>query len=342
MQVDIYRKIEELRELKQPFAVATVISVRGSTSAKPGSKAIINSDGKNILGWVGGGCAESFAARNAVEAMESGQPRIIEADLDDEIFGLGMPCGGKMDIYIEPVLPPDPLRLPVAADLAPLLRHLAEYLSFEPVFDAAPSVFEGAAISPAERAFLVLAEAILAKRNLPWDSLRRARGVLDAPNTVVYDGVPREFSELILLGSGRIPEEMAKLAARLSWPTRLFTLSSDTTLYPPVTEIHKIVAYEDGIDFTKHAFVLIAAHHKGDPEFIERAMSLSASYIGLVASPKRSRLVFEHLMAQGQTERALQTVFAPSGVVMHCRNPSEIALSVLVEMILLRRGLRGE
>ena len=48
-----------IRQQNVPFAVATVIDVVGSTSAKTGSKALIDHHGKVVTGWVGGGCAES-------------------------------------------------------------------------------------------------------------------------------------------------------------------------------------------------------------------------------------------------------------------------------------------
>ncbi|MCA9682921.1 MAG: hypothetical protein KC457_12040, partial [Myxococcales bacterium] len=89
----------------EPFAVATVVAVRGSSSGKPGAKALFDAEGRNVHGWVGGGCVERFTGEQAVEALALAQPRVVVADLDDELLGLGMPCGGQMDIYIEPVCP---------------------------------------------------------------------------------------------------------------------------------------------------------------------------------------------------------------------------------------------
>ncbi len=62
MSSQLYRKAGELSSLHQPFALATVVRVEGSSSAKRGSKALIDEHGKIILGWVGGGCAESANA----------------------------------------------------------------------------------------------------------------------------------------------------------------------------------------------------------------------------------------------------------------------------------------
>lgn len=102
---DVYAKAGELALRGKPFAVATVVRVEGSSSARPGSKAIIDDRGKLVLGWIGGGCAESAVRSEALRSLKQGMPLVVTLDLTEEVLGVGMPCGGKMDIFIEPVLP---------------------------------------------------------------------------------------------------------------------------------------------------------------------------------------------------------------------------------------------
>jgi xanthine dehydrogenase accessory factor len=97
--------MEEMLRQDVPFIVATVIDVRGSAVAKPGAKAIIDGEGRPVFGWVGGGCVESFVCAESREALRAGAPRIITADLEDELSGVGLPCGGVMQIFLEPVIP---------------------------------------------------------------------------------------------------------------------------------------------------------------------------------------------------------------------------------------------
>jgi xanthine dehydrogenase accessory factor len=112
-----------LLEAGRPFAIATVVAVHGSASAQPGSSALIDASGTNVFGWVGGGCAERFVCEQAVEVIAAGRARTVEVDLDDEIFGVGMPCGGRMEVFIEPV-PPAPALVVVGHD--PVARAIAE------------------------------------------------------------------------------------------------------------------------------------------------------------------------------------------------------------------------
>ena len=105
MAKSIFDIINDLQQKQEPFAVATVVDTYGSVSAKTSSKAVINAKGEIIAGWVGGGCAESSACEQALECIENNETAMMDIDLDDEMLGAGMPCGGGMKVYVEPVLP---------------------------------------------------------------------------------------------------------------------------------------------------------------------------------------------------------------------------------------------
>lgn len=125
--------IDVLQRLQQqgvPCALATVVEIRGSASAKPGAKAIFDANGQNLHGWVGGGCAESMVSQAAVASIRDGQTRIVEVDLDDEVLGAGMPCGGTMRVYVEPQLKPSQLVLLGHGRIVESLAHLGELLGF--------------------------------------------------------------------------------------------------------------------------------------------------------------------------------------------------------------------
>jgi xanthine dehydrogenase accessory factor len=103
--IDVLSVTAELIAAREPFALAVVIEAGGSTSARVGAKAVFNVEGAVICGWVGGGCAESTIAHAAIESLETEIPQIVDVDLDDEVLGAGMPCGGSMRVYVEPIVP---------------------------------------------------------------------------------------------------------------------------------------------------------------------------------------------------------------------------------------------
>jgi len=99
---DLFAVMAELKERNESFAIATVIIVKGSSSGKVGDKAVFDSSGKRIIGWIGGGCVENRVGESVVEALEENTPRIIDVNIDSDDMELGIPCGGVMSISIEP------------------------------------------------------------------------------------------------------------------------------------------------------------------------------------------------------------------------------------------------
>jgi xanthine dehydrogenase accessory factor len=130
MYRDIFSTLNELSSRGAPFAVATVIEIEGSGSAKPGSKALIDGNARVILGWIGGGCVENMVRQEAMESIADGKPRIVTVDLTDEVFGVGMPCGGMMRVYIEPVLPPPQLVIAGHGRIAEALAVFGQMTGF--------------------------------------------------------------------------------------------------------------------------------------------------------------------------------------------------------------------
>jgi xanthine dehydrogenase accessory factor len=132
---DVLTVTAELIAAGEPFALCIVVEARGSTSARLGAKAVFNAEGAVMCGWVGGGCAESTIAHAAVESLETEIPQIVDVDLDDEVLGAGMPCGGSMRIYVDPIIPRPTLWILGHGRVAECLCHLGALMSFDLVVD---------------------------------------------------------------------------------------------------------------------------------------------------------------------------------------------------------------
>lgn len=132
---DVLDTMKALRDRREPFAVATVIETQGSVSAKTGSKAVVGHDGRVAAGWVGGGCAEGSVCHAALDSLETGKPTIVDLDLNDEVLGTGMPCGGTMRVFVEPVRPKPRLWLLGHGKVAETLCAMGATIGFEVVVD---------------------------------------------------------------------------------------------------------------------------------------------------------------------------------------------------------------
>jgi xanthine dehydrogenase accessory factor len=251
MSDSLYSRAAELAAQRKPFAIATVVRVEGSSSARRGSKALIDTHGNILIGWVGGGCAENAVRSEALRCIRSEKPELITLDMKDEILGVGMPCGGMMDVYIEPILP-------------------------QP--------------------------------------------------------------ELIIAGHGRIAETLARLGHLMNFAVAVHDPSAATKNFPQAQRIINKDFNVAEIAFGPSTYVVIATLHKNDHLWLQRALDGEAAYVALIASSHRSRLVLDYLLAEGVSADKVERVWAPAGLDLGAAGPEEIALSIISQMVALRRG----
>jgi xanthine dehydrogenase accessory factor len=203
---------------------------------------------------VGGGCAESSTCEQALACINQNETAMLDIDLDDEVLGAGMPCGGSMRVYVEPVLPKPAL----------------------------------------------------------W-----------------------------IMGHGRVAETLCIMGDLMGLRVIVNDPVVDREKYPQASRL-----ITDDLDYAllqprPDDYVVIATQHKGDHESIARALASQAKYIALIASRKRSRLVLDYLARQEFSELDIQRVVTPSGIDLAPRSPEEIALCIISEIVMLRRGGSG-
>ena len=102
---EIFQKLAELKDQGIVTGLATIIETVGSTPREAGAKMIICADG-TLYGSVGGGCGESEVRSAALRSILTSQkPELLEIDLTDDIGTRdGDVCGGKMRIFVEPMV----------------------------------------------------------------------------------------------------------------------------------------------------------------------------------------------------------------------------------------------
>jgi xanthine dehydrogenase accessory factor len=129
--MDIYEQIVQLRREGRRGAVATIVNVHGSIPSFRTAKMLVRDDG-SIVGTIGGGCVEADVWQAAREVMESEKPRTLSFNLNqDPKFDTGLVCGGTLDIFVEPILPPALLYLFGAGHVAVNVCQTAARAGFD-------------------------------------------------------------------------------------------------------------------------------------------------------------------------------------------------------------------
>jgi len=98
---ELVAEVERWSKQGERVAVATVVATRRSAPRPVGSKFAVSESGA-LCGSVSGGCVESDIAEHARAVLETGVPRLLSYGIsDDEAIGVGLPCGGEIDVFVE-------------------------------------------------------------------------------------------------------------------------------------------------------------------------------------------------------------------------------------------------
>ncbi len=127
--LSIYESILEAQRSGKPAALATVIRARGSVPRRESSKMLVYADGR-LVGTVGGGELENRTIEEARQVIREGAARIITHSLVDPSRGDAGVCGGEVEVFIEPILPPPTLLIIGAGHVGRALAHLAKWLGY--------------------------------------------------------------------------------------------------------------------------------------------------------------------------------------------------------------------
>ena len=141
--MDVFARIAELRQRHEPFTLATVIARRPPVSSHLGDRAVILADGR-MEGFVGGSCSRDIVRREALDALRTGVPRMLEirpaagdampipgGGVERVVVPMGCASEGAVEVYLEPHIPPRRLLVAGFTPVAEALSRLAASLSYD-------------------------------------------------------------------------------------------------------------------------------------------------------------------------------------------------------------------
>ncbi|HEY2209274.1 MAG TPA: XdhC family protein [Gaiellaceae bacterium] len=292
-------------------ALATVVATRSSAPRPVGSKLVLRADG-SIEGSVSNGCVESDVILAAQDVLAGGEPRLITYGITDEMaFGVGLPCGGEIDVFVEPYRDGEAevvLTVVAGEDVGeklndPELEQTARRRGRSHVFEhEGRTVFADVSVPP-PRLFVYgaadTAEALCAAAKLlGW-------------RTIVADARPRFATP------ERIPSADELL---LLWPDEaLAHISPDAAT----------------------AIVVLTHDDKFDLPLVRAALATEAFYLGWLGSRRNQERRRGLLVEEGVAEDDLERVHGPAGLDLGAASPEETAVSILAEILAVRAGRSG-
>jgi xanthine dehydrogenase accessory factor len=128
----IYRALAEIERLNESAALCTVTKSEGSTPRHTGSKMLVYPDGR-FIGTVGGGELENRVINEAKQAITDGRSKLLHYNMSDPSNGDPGVCGGQVEVFVEPIIPPATLVIIGGGHVGKAVTHLGKWLGFHVV-----------------------------------------------------------------------------------------------------------------------------------------------------------------------------------------------------------------
>jgi xanthine dehydrogenase accessory factor len=300
--------------------LATVVETWGSAPRPVGSQLVISGEGE-MDGSVSGGCVEGAVVVEAMDAVESGEAKMLEFGVsDDEAFAVGLACGGRIRVWVEPV----GKALPEA-----LLAELVEARAARRPVAYVVNTGTGARRLEGREA---------------WPERFRAdrSGIEEDGETFVH--VHNPPLRMVVVGAVHIAQALVPMARMAGYDVSLVDprpAFAQETRFPgeAVIEDWPDEALDEiGLD-ARTAVVTLTHDPKLDDPAISRALRSEIFYLGCLGSSRTHAKRVARLSEAGFSDEEIAKIHAPVGLDIGARGPAEIAVSILAEVTQrLRQG----
>ena len=151
-------------------------------------------------------------------------------------------------------------------------------------------------------------------------------------------------SAMYIFGGGHIALTLVKVASLLDFKVIVIDDRhefADAHRFPEAesTLVEDFSKAFKKLKVDKASYIVIVTHgHKGDEIVLEGALATEAKYIGMVGSKTKNKTIFSHLLSKGVSQEQLDRIHAPIGLKINAQTPEEIAISIMAEIIQIKRS----
>jgi xanthine dehydrogenase accessory factor len=301
---DVREQAERWLARGDRVALATVVATRRSAPRPVGSKLIVSERGE-LFGSVSGGCVESEVAVQAAEVLASGEPRLLSYGItDDQAWEVGLPCGGEIDVFVQPLA-----EVPADGDGVLVTR------------------LEGERAGQVELAELDVGSS----------------GIVELEGEQVFAEVLGPPPRLVVVGATDTAEALCRLAGALGWQTVVVDPRPALVTRDRLPSPEKLItAWPDELEAGADTAVVVLTHEERlDVPALTTALASEAFYVGAIGSRKTQAKRRERLLEAGVSEERLERLSGPAGLDLGADTPAETAVSILAEILAVRTGRQG-
>jgi xanthine dehydrogenase accessory factor len=333
---DIWQELGRWTARGDRIAVATVVDAKRSAPRPLGTKMAVNDRG-DIAGNVSGGCVEGAVVEIAERVLDSGQPELAHFGIaDSEAWGVRLPCGGEIDVWVQAYEPGPFERAARAGERAAEVTLLEGPRAGAKLFVTPDGGWVGSLGSASADA-----DAVVAASGALWTDSATRRGA-------IFIDVVAAPARLMLVGAVDISEALCTLARAVGWrsfvidprarfarPERFADADDVLALWP-----QEAFARLGGID-PATSIVVLTHDPKLDDAALTIALRSPARFVGAMGSRRAQAARRERLLAAGLGDEELERLSAPVGLDLGAIAREETALSILAEVVASKHGRDG-
>jgi xanthine dehydrogenase accessory factor len=310
VDIEVLRTAEAWRKSGHRAALGTIVKTWGSAPRPVGAMVAIRDDGQ-IVGSVSGGCVEDDLVDKVRERLaRAARPELITYGVtNEEATRWGLPCGGTVQVVVEPIR--DESRL------AELLEKISQQQ--------------------------------LVKRRVEMDSGRATLEPGRWQDALEFDGkvlatVHGPRWRLVLIGAGQLTRYLAEMAKMLDYqvividPREEYAAGWDLAGVPLDRGMPDDVV--QGLNLDGHSAVIALTHDpKLDDLALMEALKSPAFYVGAIGSKKNNDARRSRLEEFDLAKDEIARLRGPVGLYLGSKTPPEIAVAILAEMTAVRHGV---
>lgn len=329
----------------EDLALVTVLSKSGSAPCLAGSKMVVRADGSSI-GTVGGGVLEAAAQKRAVRVFKSRVAEVLSFDLSGaDAASMQMICGGSVKLLVD-YIPVSPLNVE-------MFRKLRDALQIgEKCYLVASLGKVGAEKRQTTRCLVLEDGSLSGEFPYPqqWLNLlieKAYRSTYPVLETIEDERfvIERCFipSTVYIYGAGHVSQQVALLAEMVDFRTVILDDRSEFAnrkRFPQAESVKVMDSFEEcfaGLEPDGDSYVVIVTRgHQHDKTVLTQALRTKAGYIGMMGSHRKREELFKVLQHEGFSSEALERVHCPIGLDIKAATTSEIAVSIIAELIRTR------
>jgi len=340
---NLWYLIYDLTNTGESFVIATIFGKVGSAPRENGAKMILYADG-SVTGTIGGGILEAEVRKLAGQVFETKIPLVHRFNFGAaEISETNMICGGKCDVLLDYVPGSNPTRQEIYSGIVNALHQREVVWLFT-------NIGLGNTGHIIVNKCLVNANGIITG-HLGCESADLNKFISGTAKAEVHIWDNQRFlvepvygrDWLYIFGAGHIAKQLAILAAMADFKTVViddrFEYASKERF--PDSDIVVLNSFEDllsRVQINQDGYLVIATRgHMYDKTVLEQVLKTPSAYVGMIASQRKRRLIYETLQAEkGFEARDFIRVHSPIGLEIRAETPEEIAISIIAELIKVR------